>query len=193
MTSGSRLPTRARLGAWLVTVLAAVLHAGCATLPEDQPVMEEIDSETGVTVTRLGRPVEIFRETFLSQAPGRFGFIAPFETNHMGTRELFLWIAIPVDPAPNAQPTVMVDGQLLTLGEGGRDAQFAGLRLSPYRIATPWSAMFYYRIDAAAVATLGNARHVLVDIFEATKNGAAKIEFAAKIEDARLREFANRQ
>jgi hypothetical protein len=178
---------------WLAIVSATLALAGCAALPEDQPVMEEIDNETGVTTTRLGKPVEIFRESFLSQAPGRFGFIAPFETNHMGVRELYLWIAVPVDPAPNAEPSVTIDGQQLELGEGGRDPEFAGLKRPPYRIATPWSATFYYKIDAAAVQKLGQSRRVLVEIFEATKDGAARIDFAVDIGDERLREFANRE
>lgn len=178
---------------WLAIVSAAVTLGGCAALPEDQPVMEEIDNETGITVTRLGKPVEIFRESFLSQAPGRFGFIAPFETNHMGNRVLYLWIAVPVDPSPNAEPSLTIDGEPLELGDGGRDPEFAGLARPPYRIATPWSAMFYYRIDGAAVQKLGNSHRLLVEIFEATKDGAARIDFAADIGDERLRAFANRE
>jgi hypothetical protein len=192
MTSRRGLPTRARWRRWLAAASAVAALSGCAALPEDQPVMEEIDNQTGVTVTRLGKPVEIFRETFLSQAPGRFGFIGPFETNHMGTREIYLWIAVPVDPAPNAEPRVIVDGEPLTLGEGSRELEFAGLRKPPYRVATPWSATFYYRIDAASVARLGTSNQVLVEIFEATKDGAARIEFAAAGGDERLRAFANR-
>src|SRR5690606_26641642 len=98
---------------WMVSTIAALSMAGCAALPEDQPVMEQLDPDTGVTITRLGRPVEIFRETFLRQAPGRFGFLAPFEANHMGTRETFLWIAMPVEPAPDAEPVVTADGEEL--------------------------------------------------------------------------------
>jgi hypothetical protein len=193
MTSRRGQPTPGHWRRWLAALGASLALSGCASLPEDQPVMEEIDNQTGVTVTRLGKPVEIFRETFLSQAPGRFGFIGPFETNHMGTRELYLWIAMPVDPAPNAEPRVMVDGQALALGEGSRELQFAGLRKPPYRVATPWSATFYYRIDAAAVEKLGTSNQVLVEIFEATKDGAARIEFVAAIGDERLRAFANRE
>jgi hypothetical protein len=177
---------------WITAASAMALLSGCASLPEDQPVMEQLDTETGVTITRLGKPIEIFRETFLKQAPGRFGFFAPFETNNMGNRELYLWIAVPVEPAPNAEPTVSIDGNPVSLGKAGHDAGFAGLRKSPYRIATPWSAMFYYKIDAAIVEQLGKSSHLLVEIFEATKEGAAKIEFTAVIEDERLREFASR-
>jgi hypothetical protein len=170
----------------------AVWLASCASLPEDAPVLEQLDPETGVTITRLGKPVEIYRETFLKQAPGRFGFLAPFETNRMGTRELYLWIAVPIEPAANAAPEVWVDGAQLTLGPAGRDADSAGLRKSPYRIPTPWSAMFYFKFDADAVARLSNADDIRIRIFEATKEGAVKIEFGAVIEDTRLAEFVSR-
>lgn len=180
--------------AWLASAGALLLSlAGCATLPEDLPVIERLDPETGVTITRLGTPIEIFRETFLRETLGRFGFIAPFETNHMGTRELYLWVAVPIEPAPNAEPVVSVDGEELSLGNAGRDAEFAGLRKTPYRIPTPWSAMFYFKIDAATVEKLGKARNLRVDIFETTKDGAAKITFATALEDSRLAEFAARQ
>jgi hypothetical protein len=176
-----------------MTVACAIAGiSGCASLPEDQPIMEQLDTETGVTITRLGRPVEIYRETFLKQAPGRFGFLAPFETNLMGSRELYLWIAVPIEPAPNAVPTIVVDGAELTLNAPGRTADSAGLRKSPYKIPTPWSAMFYFKVDAETVARLGNAGEILIHIFETTNDGAAKIEFSAAIEDARLKAFASR-
>ncbi len=183
------------MGRWrqlVAAVCVSGLLGACAALPEDQPVMEQLDGETGITITRLGKPVEIFRETFLKQAPGRFGFIAPFETNLMGTRELYLWIALPIEPAANAQPTVSIDGTALTLGAVGRDAEFAGLRKSPYRIPTPWSAMYYFKVDADLVGRLGKASEILVEIFEATKEGAARIQFATSVEDTRLQEFAAR-
>jgi hypothetical protein len=191
MTSRRVTQTARHWPRW-IAIGALALLGGCASLPEDQPVMEQLDSETGVTITRLGKPIEIFRETFLKQAPGRFGFIAPFETNLMGTRELYLWIAIPIEPAPNAEPTVSIDGNPVSLGKAGFDAEFAGLRKSPYRLATPWSAMFYFKIDAAIVERLGKSSQLVVEIFEATKEGAAKIEFVATISDERLRAFASR-
>jgi hypothetical protein len=52
--------------------------------------------------------------------------------------------------------------------------------------------MFYFKIDAGIVEQLGKSSDLLVEIFEATKEGAAKIEFTAVVEDERLREFASR-
>ena len=175
---------------WFALTLAVL--GGCAALPEDAPVMEQLDPETGITITRLGRPVELYRETFLQEPAGRFAFLGPFETNQMGSRELFLWLALPVDPAPGAEPVLEVNGAVLKLPSPARDASSAGLRLSPYRIPTPWSAMFYYRVDASLVARLAEAASLTIRVTEATKDGTARTVFASKVEDPRLREFANR-
>lgn len=180
-----------RWAGFIAAASIAVGLAGCASLPEDQPVMERLDAETGVTITRLGRPMEIYRETFLRQAPGRFGFLAPFETNLMGTRQLYLWVAVPIEPAPNAEPTVQADGTELSLGPAGRTADFAGLRKSPYKIPTPWSATYYFKVDRDTVARLANAASIEVSLFEATKDGAAKVKFAMAIDDDRLKQFAD--
>ena len=64
-----------------------------APLPDDAPVVEQLDPETGLTVARLGRPLELYRETFRKDTTERFAFLGPFETNQMGQRELFLWVA----------------------------------------------------------------------------------------------------
>ena len=98
---------------------------------------------------------------------GRFAFLGPFETNQMGKRELYLWLAVPIEsPAGTEPPIVEVNGKALVLGAPGRDADFAGLRNSPYRIPTPWSSMYYYKVDAALVGALGEARNIAVRVTE---------------------------
>ena len=80
--------TRLALAAFASSVLGA-----CAALPDDASVVEKLEPETGVTITRLGHPIELYRETFLKDPAGRIAFLGPFETNQMGQREQFLWIA----------------------------------------------------------------------------------------------------
>lgn len=166
----------------------------CAAVPNDSPVVEQLDAETGATVARLGRPLELYRENFVQDASGRFAFIAPFETNQMGTRELFLWVAVPIDSPAGSEPlAVEVNGQALSLADPGRKADFAGLRTSPYKIPTPWSSMYYYKIDAALVGALGDARTLTVRVTEPTKESTVRTGFTAEVGgDPRLREFANR-
>ncbi len=137
---------------------AAMLIAACAALPDDAPVVENLDEETGLTIARLGRPLELYNETSSKDVADRFAFLGPFETNQMGNRELFLWVALPMEnPGGSPAPTVLVDGAALELGEAGSNAEFAGLRKSPYRIPTPWIANYYFRIDRDIVARLGAA------------------------------------
>jgi hypothetical protein len=195
MTSRRQVQTGARLRRLLALAVAAGAVAcavgGCAALPEDAPIIEQLDSETGITVARLGRPVELYRETFLKQPAGRFAFIGPFETNSMGARELYLWVALPVDPS-GSEPIVEADGAALPLGTAAREASFAGLRKSPYRIPTPWSAMYYYKMDAAMLARLAEARTLTIRVVENTKDGTANTVFTAPMNDSHLKDFAAR-
>jgi hypothetical protein len=179
---------------FFLMIIAAAGLAGCAALPDDASVVEKLDTETGLTVARLGRPVEVFRETFLKDPSGRFAFVGPFETNQMGARELFLWVAVPIElTEQDAVPVVAVNGQDLALSAPGRSPDFAGLRKSPYKIPTPWSAMYYYRIDAAIASQLGEARELSVRVIEPTRDGPVKTVFAVTLaDDARLRDFAAR-
>jgi hypothetical protein len=193
MTSRRGIQTAWSQARFVLAIVAASLLASCAALPDDAPVVEQLDPETGVTIARLGKPIELYRETFLQDPAGRFAFLGPFETNLMGQRELFLWIAVPAEPASNLVPTIEVNGTPLTLSEPGRSADFAGVHKSPYKIPTPWSAMFYFKIDAAVVAQLGDATQLAVRVIEPAKNGTVKTLFATEVAaDPRLKEFVNR-
>src|SRR5688572_23706256 len=120
---------------FIAVSLFTLALGACAAVPNDSPVVEQLDAETGATVARLGRPVELYRETFVQDAASRFAFLGPFETNQMGTRELYLWVAVPIDsPAGSEPPALEADGKPIALATPGRDADFAGLRSSPYKI-----------------------------------------------------------
>ena len=138
--------------------LVAIILSACAALPDDAPIVEQLDSDTGATITRLGHPLELYRDTLVPHELGRFTFVAPFETNQAGKRELYLWLAVPIDSPPDSEPpSVEVNGKALTLAAPGRDADFAGLRHSPYKLPTPWSTMYYFKIDDAIAAKIGRA------------------------------------
>lgn len=184
-----------RVAGFAMVSLGAFMSGGCAALPDDAPVVEQLDGETGATITRLGHPVELYRETPALDATGRFAFIAPFETNQMGARDLYLWIAVPIDSPPNAEaPAIKVNGRALALAAPGRAADFAGLKNSPYKLPTPWSSAYYYRIDSTTVGLIGDAREIAIDVAESTKEGTVRTPFATKVAaDSPLREFAARQ
>ena len=184
-----------RVARFTTVSLTALMFSACAALPDDAPVVEQLDPDTGATVTRLGHPIELYRETFVKDATGRFAFVGPFETNQMGNRELFLWVAAPIESPANADPpTVEADGRALALGAPGRSADFAGLKQSPYRIPTPWSSMYYYKVDAAIMATVTGAHDLTVRVAEPTKDGVIRTRFATQVgADSALKEFAARQ
>jgi len=193
MTSRRVLTTLFRCGRFVLVAAASSLLGACAALPDDATVVEQLETETGTTVTRLGHPVEVYRETFQKDPAGRFAFIGPFETNLMGTRELFVWLAVPIEPVSDEIPVVEVNGTVLSLGSPGRSADFASLHKSPYKIPTPWSAMYYFKVDETIVARLGEATDITVRVVEVGKNGPTKTLFGAKIEaDPRLKDFAAR-
>jgi len=193
MTSRRRTQTTWRQARFVLAAVASSMLGACAALPDDAPVVEQLDTETGATVARLGRPIELYRETFQQDPAGRFAFLGPFETNLMGQRELFLWIAVPIEPAADAVPVIEVNGTPLVLGTPGRSADFAGIHTSPYKIPTPWSAMYYFKVDEALVTRLAEATRIVMRVIETAKNGTVKTVFATDIEaDTRLKEFAGR-
>ncbi len=156
-------------------------------------MVEQLDTETGTTIARLGRPLELYRETYLQDPSGRFAFFGPFETNQMGKRESFLWIAVPMEPVAESVPVIEVNGAPLSLGTPGRAADFAGIHKSPYKIPTPWSAMYYFRVDSDLVARLGEATKVTIRVLETAKSGDINSVFALDVgADARLKDFAAR-
>jgi hypothetical protein len=174
--------------------MLATLLASCASLPDDAPVVEQLDDQTGLTIARLGKPLELYRETFRKETAGKFAFVGPFETNQQGRRELYLWVALPLeDPAAEVTPTYLVNGKPLDLGTPGRSADSAGLRAPPYQIPTSWIATFYYRVEHDVIAQLGEARSILIQTTENTRAGPLRTNYSIDIgDDPRLREFAAR-
>jgi hypothetical protein len=193
MTSRREAETGFPGARFLVALLMLALNA-CATLPKDQPVYEELDPDTGVTIARIGKPVELYREAVPSVYTDRFAFLAPFETNQMGTREAFLWLAVPTDPTlTESVPTLDVDGSAVALGTPGRQPDFAGLAKSPYKVPAPWSVMYYFKVDKDLITRLGTARSLTIHMTEPTKGGPVEAQFAAAVgDDPRLKEFAAR-
>jgi hypothetical protein len=194
MTRRRQDETSEWLRRFLVNAVALVAFAGCATLPQDQPVYEQLDPETGVTIARVGKPFELYRETVQNVYNDRFAFFAPFETNQMGKREIFLWVAVPMDPSlRDSIPSLEVDGERVELGTAGRAADFAGLAKSPYKTPAPWSELYYFRADDALMARLAAAQTIAIHSVEPAKNGTIATEYALKVgDDPRLKEFAAR-
>ena len=108
--------------------------------------------------SRLARPIELIA----TSSAGRndpFAYVAPFETNRMGERALYIWMASQ-QPTPDPGPTLLADGETVEMGEPLQGVEPAGLSKSPYALPAPWSLERYYRIDRAAVERLARAGSV---------------------------------
>jgi len=177
---------RIEMGGWL-----AVLIAGCASMPATQPVAEKLDPDTATTVTVLSQPIELFSQTSRAKQTDPFAYVAPFETNRMGSRELFLWVSTPQAQGQLTQPQVMCNGQALSLQplsqemgagvaqEAGKGGDFAGvgadgkairvdlsklsLSRAPYSAPVPWGTQWYFKLSEDGLKCLATAEGISLD------------------------------
>jgi hypothetical protein len=187
MTSSRQLSTltprlvRAALSA------AFLLITACAAVPDDAAVRDVLDERTGITVTRLGRAVELSVSVGRGPAGDPFAYLGIFETNHMGERAEFVWLAVPSGAQGVQAMAVEVNGRALDLGAASDDPQLAGLAASPYPVPAPWSVVRYFRADRAQMAAIANATSLGIRVTHGTDISL----FAAAIgADHPLRVFA---
>lgn len=181
---GRRGTARAVVGA-AVLGLAAVVMAGCASMPATEPVAEKLDPDTATTVTVLSQPIELFSQTSRAKQTDPFAYIAPFETNKMGSRDLFLWVSTPQAQGQLTQPQVMCNGQALDLrplsqemgagvaAEVNNGGDFGGigadgkairvdlsklnLSRAPYNAPVPWGTQWYFKLSEDGLKCLAGA------------------------------------
>jgi len=191
---GHRLfPASAAAGP-LACGLAAALLGACAMAP-GEPVSEKLDPDTATTVTILSHPIELLSQTNRSKQTDPFAYIAPFETNRMGARDLFLWVSTPQEQGQLTQPQVLCNGQPLDLQPLSQDGAAAGvhaktgdnvalvggssgapvkvdlsqLQLSraPYEAPVPWSTQWYFRLPADSLKCLADADGISLELRDA--------------------------
>lgn len=150
-----------------IALLGTGLLCACssqAVLPEP----ETLDSETGTTVIRMPKPVELVTEQPRGPQADPFAYLAPFETNRMGERTLFLWVSAPQDMGATAQqPQVLCDGQPLTLIPHTEPIAQIGLSRPPYTVPAPWSAQWYFRLPEDSFACLMGAQRLTLETMAA--------------------------
>ncbi|HUI60436.1 MAG TPA: hypothetical protein VLX90_09440 [Steroidobacteraceae bacterium] len=173
--------------ATVLPVLTVALLSACAATPG--PVSEKLDPDTATTVTTLSRPIELFAQDLRSEETDRFAYLAPFETNRMGERALYLWVSAPA-PAPGTataataaepvgEPQVMCNGspielQPVSAGEGPpQKAGLAQLSLShpPYEAPVPWSPQWYFKLQPEALKCLAEAKDISLQTHPADGDG----------------------
>lgn len=178
-----------------VTVLGAataVLLGACATVPSDEQVSETLDPDTAITVTTLSRPIELVSQNNnRGKQTDPFAYIAPFETNRMGAKELFLWVSTPQAQGQLTQPQVMCNGQQINLqplstasaalgaraaaGDNvtaGAEADSAPVKVdlaklnmsrAPYEAPVPWSTQWYFKLPADSLKCLADAEGIVLE------------------------------
>jgi hypothetical protein len=78
---------------WL-GIAAAVLLAGCSSVPGDTALRQRLDDGTGATVTTLETPLVFYREQPMLAANARdYIYLGPVEVNRNGRRQYLLWMA----------------------------------------------------------------------------------------------------
>jgi hypothetical protein len=105
-------------------------------------------------VSRLAAPLQL-----LATEPGApnndpFVFAAPFETNRMGQRRLYLWLALPGEEDMPPAPTLRLNGEAFAPPAAPADAAALGVAAMPYAAPAPWSRIFVFELDEAALRRL---------------------------------------
>ena len=143
-----------------IPAVAAVL-AACATT--SQPVVERLDPDTATTVTLIKRPVELVGEGVRGPNDNPFAFIAPFETDRMGTRTMYLWMSAPSIQGAGPQPRLLCDGQPLALPALDSDISHIGLSSVPYPSPVPWNVQWYFQLPRPALDCLAGAQKIALE------------------------------
>jgi len=156
MTTASARPRWAPSGA----LLAVCLCLTACTPWAAQPVLEKLDTVSGLTVIALAKPAQLTTER--NRGPDRdpFAFLAPFETDRMGSRELYLWASVPQDKGSVQHMEILCDDQPLALRR--LEGRPTGVSRSPYPLPAPWSSEWYFSLPDGALQCLAGARTVSV-------------------------------
>jgi len=156
-----------------VTMLS--VSAGCAGLPAfHDEVRHVLDERTGVTIARLEQPLELTVSASTGPANDPFAYLGPFQTNRMGERADYLWLAVPAAGTLAGSPIVRADGEVVRMGEMSAAPDAAHLERSPYKAPTPWSQQFVAVVESAAIEQLATARRIEI----ATRDAAGDWTFA---------------
>jgi hypothetical protein len=155
------IETHLKLSSITVTPLLATLCA-CALTPS-QPVVERLDPDTATTLTVINKPVELIGTGSPGPAGSPFAFIAPFETDRMGARSLYLWMSAPSIPGADLLPQLICDGQPVTLPPLDSDISHIGLSSAPYPAPVPWNTQWYFQLPKAGMDCLAAAQSVAVE------------------------------
>ena len=110
----------------------------------------------------MPRPVELIAERSNDTRLDPFAFLAPFETDRMGARALFLWVSAPQNKGPLADPRILCDGKSMDLPAERRALPELGVSGAPYPAPAPWSAQWYFRLSGEVLDCFAGATRIRV-------------------------------
>lgn len=142
-------------------LLATVLLTACAVAPLEQET-ERLDQNTGTTVTVMPKPVELIVDRTTGSKTDPFAYVAPFETNRMGSHELFLWVTAPQVAGELSVPKVYCGEQLIALDRYEGTMADVGLSAPPYKAPAPWSAQWYFKLSGEVLDCFATAARIRV-------------------------------
>ncbi len=180
-----------RLGGWACSALLGLAVAACAPTPvEEAEAGQRLDSNTGTTLTLMPRPVEFLIDRATGGKTDPFAYLAPFETNRMGSHELYLWVSAPQIEGALGLPQVFCGDSAIQLEPVAGDLKAMGLSGPPYKLPAPWSAQWYFRLSGEVLDCFAGAKSLTI----VTQEGNAPPErFNAEAEAlSGLGDFANR-
>lgn len=145
-------------------VLGVVLGAGlaaCETTPVEAEG-ERLDAGTGTTVTLMPKPVELIVERSRGPKADPFAYLAPFETNRMGSHELFLWVSAPQVGEPLGIPQVFCGDEPIQLESLQAGMSTIGLSSAPYAMPAPWSVQWFFRLSGEVLDCFATAKKLRI-------------------------------
>lgn len=151
----------------LLAIALTTLAVGLPVPTTAQRLTEQLDRETGVTVTSQGEPVAFARpQPQFSRSARDYLFLGPFEINRQGQRTYYLWVGVgttldrgylaPQTPAPstlyvsvNDEPVELSLHELADLGLGVKTV---------YATKVPLRAEYFARITLDQLRLFANAK-----------------------------------
>jgi len=155
----------------LLTTLFAVTITACGTISSS--VVEQLDSGTGVTVTRSETPMLFYRDNSRVAAYAReYVNAGPVMVNRMGEYRYFLWLGIWSTHGAQTSAEqrdafesaiLVVDGEPIVLDHVGWSGNAIGVSESVYQKPVATSADAYYLISRDQLRLITEAHDVRVE------------------------------
>ena len=163
-TFEARTPFRQGAGVFrtfVVSVAVAAALVACETTPLEGE-SERLDSGTGTTVTVMPKPVEFIVDRTRGPKTDPFAYLAPFETNRMGSHELFLWVSAPQVAGPLGVPQVFCGEEPIQLESLNASMSSIGLSSAPYKMPAPWSAQWFFKLSGEVLDCFAAAKKMKI-------------------------------